>query len=95
MNSVSQNVTVHIRINMSGETVHDDSYYLEPDSEQFVYNTSTDDPDGSEEFSAIVTVDNVTRTVEIPTNKCYSLETINIIKNRNGKIVPNERVVAC
>ncbi|KAB1196847.1 MULTISPECIES: hypothetical protein [Haloferax] len=84
-NDLERNVTVHVRITMSGETVHNESHLLEPDSSKQVYNTDTDDPDGSEAFGAVVTVGNVTERVRIPTNACNSLGPITISEDKRGE----------
>lgn len=72
-NGWNRSITIRIRIvrDATGETVHDDTYDLPPDSERTAYDLSEADPDGIESFTVVVTARNRTEHVGIETNACY------------------------
>jgi len=57
--------------NATGETVHNQSYVLDPDEDREVYNTDRASPDGIETFQIYWTARNETGQVTIKTNQCY------------------------
>ncbi|WP_435348557.1 hypothetical protein [Haloarchaeobius sp. HRN-SO-5] len=84
-NALDRPVTVQVRIRMSGETVQNESYLLEPDASKQVYDTAIGDPDGSEAFAAVITVGNVTREEGIATNQCVGDPTYMIHEDESGE----------
>lgn len=55
----------------TNETVHNDTYTLDPGEDRTVYNVSEADPNGIESFTVAVTAQNTTERISIKTNKCY------------------------
>ncbi|KTG22592.1 hypothetical protein [Haloferax profundi] len=93
--NLDRNVTVHVRIRMSGEVVHNESYLLEPESSRQVYNTNTDDPDGNEAFAVVITVGNVTVEEGIATNQCIGDPTYSISESESGELGINFQASVC
>ncbi|ELY63946.1 hypothetical protein C489_17902 [Natrinema versiforme JCM 10478] len=55
----------------TNETVHDQSYVLDPEEDREVYNTNESISDGIETVAFRWAAANETGTVEITTNDCY------------------------
>jgi hypothetical protein len=72
-NDWTRSVTLELRVvrTATNETVHAETYELEPGAEREVYDTAAADPDGIERFAVVLTTRNETQRVEIETNACY------------------------
>jgi len=63
-------VTTTVRREPTGETVHNQTYTLQPDATVTAYNTRQANPDGIEAFNVSVTSDGSTGSVTLETDQC-------------------------
>lgn len=73
LNEWNQSVELQIRIIRlaTGETVHDQSYTLQPESRRTAYTIRRADTDGIESFEVIVTARNTTADDTFSNDACY------------------------
>jgi hypothetical protein len=64
------NTTVTVRRVKTGETVHNQTYTIQPDAVVTAYNTRQATPDGIEQFSVSVTSDGSTDSFTLETDQC-------------------------
>jgi hypothetical protein len=70
MRSEPVNMTVAVRREKTGKTVHNQTYTLQPDKTVTAYNTRQANPDGVEEFNVSVTVDGLADSFTMETDTC-------------------------
>ena len=70
MRSEPVNMTVVVRREKTGKTVHNQTYTLQPDETVTAYNTRQANPDGVEEFNVSVTADGLADSFTMETDTC-------------------------
>ena len=63
-------MTVVVRREKTGKTVHNQTYTLQPDETVTAYNTRQANPDGVEEFNVSVTADGLADSFTMETDTC-------------------------
>ncbi|ERH01636.1 MAG: hypothetical protein J07HN6_01192 [Halonotius sp. J07HN6] len=63
--------TVTVRRVTTGETVHNQTYTVQPNETVTAYNTRQADPDGIEEFTVSVAAYDLTDSLTVETNQCW------------------------
>lgn len=72
-NDWNRSVSMDVRVvrESTNESVHDETYDLDPGESQTAYDVADADPDGVEAFEVVVTARGTTERVSIETSTCY------------------------